>query len=621
VAISHNDTLWDASFASSSGSVKLDMPGASNDSCLVVITGQNKVPVMKTIYFSRIKKEFVNLSASSINDSGGNNNTLADYGEPIFLKLTLGNLGQTNATNLYAKISSTTDLATITRDSVFIGTLAAGTETILDNKLALKISDNVPDMGIVTVRLTLRDQLSEKHYNIDIAVHAPELQILSCMLDDQGTGNGDNIPDPGETFKLVFKVQNQGSSDISGLFSISNTNNNLTIVDPDIKSGTLKFGQVTDIQLLVKLSETIPSGSLVSLSALLDCKPYIVNKDFNFRVGKIRESFEALSFKVFPWINTGSAPWVITSSTSADGVTSARSGTIGHNASSSLSIRTYYSADDSVRFYFKVSSEPIYDILSFRLNGVEMFRKSGEIPWTTMAFPVQAGYNKMEWIYKKDNTVSQGSDCAWIDMIDFARTSPVGYIQRDLQVAKLVPPKNDQIGIEAITAKVLNPGRDTINGFNLAYQINGHLPLVVQHFSNKLIPQADTMLVTFDSEADLSKYGVYKISVFGVQNNDDYLPNDTASMRLENVKITETVGVFPNPFTNKLTIYINSPVPEKLSIALCNVSGVKLYDLERSIISGNNSITLTDLNLAPALYYLNIRGVSVNKTVPVLKTK
>ena len=72
--MSHFDTLWDASYASNSGTVVLNMPGLSNDSCLVVITGQNKVPVIKTIHFSNIKKEFINLTASNIDDSKGNNN-------------------------------------------------------------------------------------------------------------------------------------------------------------------------------------------------------------------------------------------------------------------------------------------------------------------------------------------------------------------------------------------------------------------------------------------------------------------------------------------------------------------------------------------------------------------
>ncbi|MBA4323362.1 MAG: hypothetical protein C0408_11150, partial [Odoribacter sp.] len=49
MAVSHFDTLWDASYASPSGTVVLDMPGLYNDSCLIVITGQNKIPLMKII--------------------------------------------------------------------------------------------------------------------------------------------------------------------------------------------------------------------------------------------------------------------------------------------------------------------------------------------------------------------------------------------------------------------------------------------------------------------------------------------------------------------------------------------------------------------------------------------
>ena len=265
VAVSHSDTLWDASFASNSGAVVLDLPGRSNDSCLVVITGQNKVPLIKTIHFSNITKEFINLTGSSINDSLGNKNNLADFGESLFLKLKISNLGLTDAHNLYAKISTTSNWVTITKDSVFIGTLPARSEVELFNNLAITVSNDVPDMSVTTIKLLLKDQKSDKHYSIDITIHAPDLQIINCIIDDKIVGNGDDIPDPGETFNLVFKVRNQGSSDISGQFNISSTEEDITIVEPSIKSGTLKFGQVTDIPILVKLSEASASGSYISL--------------------------------------------------------------------------------------------------------------------------------------------------------------------------------------------------------------------------------------------------------------------------------------------------------------------------------------------------------------------
>jgi hypothetical protein len=620
VAVSHFDTLWDASFASPSGSVELKMPGLSNDSCLIVITGQNKTPIIKTIHFSNINKEFLNLSASSINDSLGNNNGIADFGESFFLKLTISNLGLTDAHNLYAKISSVSDWITIGNDSVSIGTLPAKSDVVLSNNLVISISNNIPDLGVGTIKLLLKDQRSEKHYSIDICVHAPDLQIVNCIMDDQGLGNGDYIADPGETFKLVFKVRNQGSSDISGQFSISSLDNDLTIVEPSVKSGILKFGQITDIPVVVKLSEITPSGSLISVSTSLDCNPYVVNKDFSFRTGKIRESFEASNFNVFPWINISSIPWTITSSTFYDGIISARSGAITHNGNSSLMIRTFYAKADSVKFFYKVSSEENYDFLSFKLNDVEIFKKSGEIPWTKKAVAVPEGLNKMEWTYRKDNSVSQGSDCAWIDKIDFAQSSPVNYIQRDLQVAKIeAPVKKDQYGQEIITIQVLNLGKDTLNGFNLAYQTDDHYPIVRQFFKNQVVPYGDSVTVSFDTKADMSKYGIYKIVTYGVDNNDDYLFNDTLTVNIENTRINETLGVFPNPFSDNLTIFINSPSADKLQVSITNVSGVKLYDVKKDIIVGENSITISDFRLLPSLYYLNICGASLNKTIPVVK--
>ena len=50
--------------------------------------------------------------------------------------------------------------------------------------------------------------------------------------------------------------------------------------------------------------------------------------------------------------------------------------------------------------------------------------------------------------------------------------------KRDLQVARIVTPvQKDQYGQETVTVKVLNLGKEVINGFNLAYEVNDQLPL------------------------------------------------------------------------------------------------------------------------------------------------
>ncbi|MCX6302154.1 MAG: C25 family cysteine peptidase [Bacteroidia bacterium] len=620
-AISHSDTLWDASHASPSGSVTLDMPGLSEDSCLLVITGQNKIPVIKIIYFSDISGEFVNLTKSGLNDSAENNNGMADFGETINLDLTVSNLGMASAENLYARISSSSGWITINTDSVMIGTLAGGSEIILNDDLSFTISDRVPDMSRATLDLILKDNNEEKLYKIDITAHAPNLDIVNFLLDDGETGNGDDIADQGETIQLVFHVRNEGSSNVSGMFRISSTDTVITVLEPSVKSGNLEYGEITSIPVSVKISEYAGSGATVYLSVILDCDPYFVNKEFSFRVGQIRESFESASFKIFPWLNISKVPWVITATDSYDGVSSARSGAISHNSSTVLSIKSYYTEADSLKFFQKVSSELSYDFLLFKLNDKEIYKKSGDTGWEKKVIAVPAGYNKMEWIYKKDASVTHGTDGAMIDMIDFAGQGSVRYVRRDLVAARIIAPvQKDNISKESVTLKLINAGPDTIRGFNLAYKINNDSP-VKQYFQNLLIPFGDSVAVTFNTKADFSRYGIYNMTIYGYGNADDYPLNDTLKTKIEHTTIDEPLLVFPNPFTGELKIIINSDVAGTASFTLYTSTGKKVLDSEKPVNKGVNEITMNGGMLVPSVYYLRIDFPGVSRTVPVIKTK
>ncbi len=622
VAVSHFNVLWDAAHASPSGNVTLDMPGLSNDSCLIVITGQNKIPIIKTIYFGAISKEYINLTSSSINDIEGNNDGRADFGEKIYLNLKISNLGLTAASGLSAKISTESNLISIISDSAYIGSLAAKSEILLSDKLGYIIDTDVPDNSIVTIKLILSDDKEVKEYNIEIKIHAPILQLISCVLDDSTVGNDNHIADPGETFNLIFKVSNPGSSDISGQLTISSVNSSIQILQPSIKSGVIKFGEITDIPVLVKLSEDVPIGTTIPVTSLLDCSPYIQNKEFSFRVGRVRESFEGASFNIFPWFNTSAIPWITSSSSTYDGALAARSGAIAHRASTTLMMKTYYPIADSLKFYYKVSSESGYDFLTFKLNGTELLKKSGEVPWTKKALLIPAGINKMEWIYKKDEALVSGSDCAWIDMIDFAQTSTVTYIQKDIQVVKIVSPvQKDKYGQEIVTVRLLNTGRDLINGFNLAFKTDDSQPPVPEFFDNQLIPFGDTLTVSFRTKADLSKFGLYHFSAYAYNNNDDYLKNDTLKAVFEYVRIPEVVSIFPNPVREQITIYYNAKGNEVLKISLVNLAGIKLYETTHPVTTGKNVIEIPSGNLSPSTYYLNVKGSAINKTITVLKIR
>jgi hypothetical protein len=620
-AVSHFDTLWDASYVSPGGAITLEMPGLSNDSCLLVISGQNKVPVIKTIYFSEISSEFINLSASEINDATSNDNGFADFGETFYYSFTISNLGNTDATNLSATLTSDSEWLTLSASPVNIGTLASGSEITLDNDFSISVSGEVPDNTIATLELILKDDRTEKHYLIDLCMHSPELNIITCVLDDSSTGNGNLIADPGETLNLIFRIENLGSSSTSGQLEISSLSDEIDIIEPSKNSGTLQFGEISEISVPIKISGSANSGTLVPISAILSCYPYLVNKDFSFKIGRVRESFELASFRIFPWINISAKPWIITQTSASDGAFSARSGQISNNATSTLAIKVNYSESDTLKFNYRVSSEAGYDFFSFRLNGAEIIKKSGEVPWTSLAVPVPGGYNKFEWIYKKDVNEIEGMDCAMIDMIDFTGAGGIRYIEKDIVAARIVSPvQKNKIGEEPVTIKLLNVGPDTIDGFNFAYAVNNELP-VYQHFTNMLIPFGDSVTITFNTKADLSLYGVYDLVTYSYGNDDDYLLNDTLKTNISNTEIDDPLVIFPNPFTDEFKVLINTDKTGTARISLTSVTGQKMMDLEKEIIPVKNEIVIREEKLKPGVYYLRIEFPGLYKSIPLVKVK
>jgi len=234
---------------------------------------------------------------------------------------------------------------------------------------------------------------------------------------------------------------------------------------------------------------------------------------------------------------------------------------------------------------------------------------------------IPSGFNNMEWIYRKDQAVIGGSDCAMIDMIDFSESGTVRYVRRDLATAELVSPvQKDRYGREEITVKVVNEGPDTIDGFNMAYRVNEALP-VKEHFENKLIPLGDSVTITFSLPQDFSRYGIYNLEVYAYDNDDDYNFNDTLRTEIEYTTIIEPYLVFPNPFTDDLNIVINSDVAGTAHFAIYNTIGKKVIDLEYEINRGMNEITINALHLPPSLYYLRIEYPGITRTVKVVKTR
>ncbi|HDZ41628.1 MAG TPA: T9SS type A sorting domain-containing protein [Bacteroidetes bacterium] len=618
LGLSHFDTLWDATHASPSGNACLDLPETEKDSCLLIISSQNKKPFVKTIYFEESDTAWLGINDVNVSDLSGNDNGKADYKENISLKTGIQNAGNAGAADVYLKISSSSEYLSIITDSLYIGTVEANSE-IIETGFDITVSDSLPDLDIATLNLELHYNGNILRRTADFSLHAPELIILNCLTDDTYTGNGNGLPEAGERIKIIFKVSNNGSSSCSGSLYLTGISEYINFDATELASGLINPGEVTDIPVFAEINENTPESTEISFDAELICSPYKTLKTLSIISGKYTEDFELLNFNTFPWQNDSEAPWIITGETSISNMFSARSGHITHNEKSVLGILLNLPEDDTLKFWYKVSSEENWDSLTFKVNNKILISASGEVDWTEAVIPLGRGVYKLEWIYGKDQSVNNGSDCAYIDLVRFP---PLSFVQSAIHLNEIISPREGtNYSDEVISLELSNLGRDTIYSLSMSYIVNNNQP-VSETFNTELKP-GDTLTLSFSQTFDMSADNTYEIEVF-VTSPDNYFINDTLRLTIISTGIddinpgNEYFTVAPNPVRDKIRI-ISHTNSEGNAIMLYNTSGVLIYRKEIEFISADEQIYIDHAKLLRGNYILVIRNNTKSFTYKIIK--
>ena len=109
-------------------------------------------------------------------------------------------------------------------------------------------------------------------------------------------------------------------------------------------------------------------------------------------------------------------PWFVDAGIFVSEPGAARSGLIGDSELTVL--RTVVQGKGTLSFSWMVSSESSYDRLHFIVDGSEVSVISGERGWATVTHDITSdGSHTIEWKYDKDSSVSNGSDCGWVDEV------------------------------------------------------------------------------------------------------------------------------------------------------------------------------------------------------------
>ena len=142
----------------------------------------------------------------------------------------------------------------------------------------------------------------------------------------------------------------------------------------------------------------------------------------NITVVPLSDGFETGTFNTWPWqlssAGGSQANWKVQQSVVQSGSFAAQSGAIGALSSSTLSVTLTVAAGE-LSFWRKVSSAFGNGLLTFEIDGSEVYQWSGSMPWQQSFYFVSAGQHTFSWTYAKGTGTPGGSDAAWLDGVTF----------------------------------------------------------------------------------------------------------------------------------------------------------------------------------------------------------
>jgi len=343
--------------------------------------------------------------------------------ENAHIGLILRNFGNDPAENVSMSLTCDSPYIEITQGTNQLQNIASGQTVTLNNAFCFNVADGIPDMTKVTFSFHINDGGGEKVIDVVQAVAAPLFVIKP------------NISFMDENQRPILQIAKEGITDIQVQIANEGHFNSgpfllrfgmqapfITVDVPSFTFNALEKGCTNDVVFRVNAHDSPIDDAWLQANILLSDGIRVDTLNLSLPYGGFNESFDPYYFNAHDWQMAGDAPWMLTDEDFHTSNHSAKSGTITHDESSSMSITQTTKATE-ISFFRKVSSETNYDFLRFYVDDEEMGAWSGELRWKEMIYPIEQGTHTFKWAYSKDYSVNSGHDCAWVDDISILPTS------------------------------------------------------------------------------------------------------------------------------------------------------------------------------------------------------
>ena len=421
-ALTKNGIILGVASANENGicQINLEEPASVPGSIDLVITSYNSIPYETEINVIAPDGSYMLLDDFSISN---NNDEAVNFSDQVSLSVMIENVGTETSGFITTTLINQTDNATVLTPSITIDSVLAN-QMLEAGPFEFEISSNVTNQENVEFKLLIEENENSWEYPISLTANAPEYNMVSSSIFDGENGS----LDPGENVSMQMVIENTGSAALHyPTFEVYENDDYISIeyVSSD-NAYYWDVGLSVIINVNVSVSENAPLGH--SSIAWLDIGS--LNSDYEslmsipLNIGMLMDNFESEGFSTHDWRFAGQNEWFIQGQEVFDGDFSIRSGAIGNNQTSEISVEYNVLNQGNINFFAKASSEQgnsgtIYDYLSFYIDNEQMVVIGGESDWDEYSFMVTPGLHTFRWVYEKDNAGSSGQDCAWLDNIIF----------------------------------------------------------------------------------------------------------------------------------------------------------------------------------------------------------
>ena len=380
----------------------------------LVVTGQNYLRYEAVMGVIPADGPYIVFDNKVLHDE--NFNQQLDFGETISLDITMKNVGSDPMEAFDAVLETESEYITITNGTAQYQAMAPNATQTVANAFSFTVADNVPDNTSNRFTITVTNGTDVYVSNLAMKAYAPVFNLGSMGITEV-SGNGNGRLDAGETAKLSFPIENKGHADAAATeVTMQMLLPYITVAESAVSFDNVNAGETQTAVYDITISEDTPIGYSCPLLLNVVSGQYAAQNEYAAKVGLIVEDFE-LGELGNGWTNDASHPWRVVTESPYEGLYCVRSGSIGSNGTTTLILSHEAGSNDSISFYYKVSSESGYDKLHFYIDNQEKENWSGSIGWTKAAYPVSEGRHSYRWTYTKDGSVNSGSDCGWIDLI------------------------------------------------------------------------------------------------------------------------------------------------------------------------------------------------------------